>query len=98
MKYSKINFNSINANQDYASITLSGGCIVQIHRDKKVSGNPPFISHDCKLVNKSKSVLDEEEGLDKNGVQEFLNKAEELANEVAGELAAVAEMQREAVS
>ena len=76
MKYNKLVFNEVSDNLSMAAHRLDSGYIVQVTFDSLENLN------DCVLYNDRGKLVDNEEGLDYKGVEEFIEKSEDLVTEM----------------
>jgi hypothetical protein len=76
MRYNRLIFNEVSDIQSMASHHLELGYGVQITFDSEEMCN------NCVLYNEKGSIVDNEEGLDTYGVEEFIERSEELVTEM----------------
>lgn len=83
MKYNRLIFNEISDVQNMAAVHLELGYTLQITYDREEKLN------NCTLYNDKGSIADNEEGLDNEGVEYFIEKSEELVKEMKETMAAM---------
>lgn len=76
MKYSKLVFQEVSDEQSIAAHDLEMGYKIQVTFDNQERVN------NCILYNDKGSIVDNEEGLDFRGVEDFIEKSEDLVIEM----------------